>query len=305
MTKSEIFSQVVQEQKNDRLVKILESKNNLRNLYFLDGVLPLVNKLGELKIEKAKLSISGCLTTNIDQEIKQTKINLIKLLKEYNVDTSKLSPNFNCKHCKDLGFVNDKLCDCLKTKYINRLLSYSETNLNEYPVLDKINTKVYSNEVEIKNLIKILQSNFNQQAKNTILLSGQTGTGKSFIAKSLLKTYIVNDNFGLYIPCFNLNNELLTYHTNFDKNKNLDKFLNPDILVIDDLGTENIYKNVTLEYLLHILNERQEANKLTVFSTNLTLLDIKARYTERFFSRLIDKNQSLIFNLIGKDLRLK
>ena len=69
MTKNEIFSQVVQELKNDRLIKVLEAKNNLRSLYFLDGVLPLANKLGELKIEKAKIKVSHNDTTNIEEEI--------------------------------------------------------------------------------------------------------------------------------------------------------------------------------------------------------------------------------------------
>lgn len=303
MTKNEIFSQVVQELKNDRLIKVLEAKNNLRSLYFLDGVLPLANKLGELKIEKAKIKVSHNDTTNIEEEIKHTKIKLLTLLNQYNVDTTLLTPKFNCKICKDTGLISDKICNCLKTKYLNRLLDYSEINLNNYPTLHEINTKIYSNSDEISNLIKILKMNLEKQTNNTILFSGETGTGKTFIAKSLLKTYILDDNFGLYIPSFNLNNEFLTYHTNFDKNKSLDKFISPDILVIDDLGTENIYKNVTLEYFLYILNERQQNNKITVFSTNLTLLDLKTRYTERFFSRLIDKNQSLIFNFKGTDLR--
>lgn len=305
MTKNEVFSQVAQELKNDRLIKILEAKNNLRSLYFLDGVLPLVNKLGELKIEKAKLTVSQNNTTTIENEIKQTKVKLLKLLKEYNVDTTELLPKYNCQNCKDTGIIDDKLCDCLYNKYIDRLLVYSGTDLSVHPILNKIKTDLYSNSTEIDNLIKILQKNLKKQSHNTILFSGQTGTGKTFIAKSLLKTYILDDNFGLYIPSFNLNNELLSYHTTFDKYKNLDKFLTPDILVIDDLGTENIYKNVTLEYLLYILNERQQNNKITVFSTNLTLKDLKTRYTDRFFSRLIDKNLSLVFNFIGKDLRLK
>ena len=83
--------------------------------------------------------------------------------------------------------------------------------------------------------------------------------------------YILNNNYGLYIPSFNLNNELLSYHTTFDNTKNLDRFLNPDVLVIDDLGTENMFKNITQEYLLYLLNERQRLNKTTIFTTNLTV----------------------------------
>lgn len=304
MTKNEIFNQVLQELKESRTQKIIESKNKLKSLEVYNGVLPLRNKLGELKIEKAKAELNSLPTTEIENKIKQCKLDLIFLLKQYNINTSKLNPNFSCKTCNDTGFVNSKACDCLILKYKNRLLDLTETNLTAYPTLDKINTTVYSNKNDVDAFLDILTKNYNIKKFNTIVFSGETGTGKTFIAKSLLKTYVLNENTGLFIPSFNLNNELLSYHTNFDSNKNLDKFLSPNILVIDDLGTENIYKNVTIEYLLYILNERQQNNKITIFSTNLTFNDIKIRYTEKFCSRLFDKNISLTFQFKGKDVRL-
>ena len=76
-----------------------------------------------------------------------------------------------------------------------------------------------------------------------------------------------------------------------------------DILVIDDLGTEPIYNNVTREYLLALISERLDKNKHFIITTNLTAEEMLSRYNERFISRLSDKNKTKFIPFNGKDLR--
>lgn len=304
MTKDEIFKNCLNKKQTERTSKILESKQKTKSLYKNEEILTLVNSIGKLKLEKVKLELNNQATIEIEEKLKKTKIELVKILKAYNVNIKDLMPAFSCKKCEDKGIVNDTLCSCLQEEYNQELLLFSETDFKFIPSLNEINTAVYSNSEEIKKLIEVLQNLIKNQKFNTILFSGETGTGKTYISKSFLKTYILSNKLGLFIPSFNLNNELVKYHTNFDKNKNLDRYLEPDLLVVEDLGTENIYNNITKEYLLLILNQRQETNKLTLFTTNLTLNDIKNRYNERFLSRLLDKNQSLKYNFKGKDIRV-
>ena len=75
------------------------------------------------------------------------------------------------------------------------------------------------------------------------------------------------------------------------------------LLLIDDLGTEPMMRNITVEYLFTLLNERMAARRHTVVATNLTLVQIKERYGERVASRLLDKGACRIIQLKGKDLR--
>lgn len=309
MTKNEIFKHCLEEKSIKRTQNILESKVKINNLYKNEEILKLANLLGELKLEKVKKEIENKNFDDILIKINETKIKLATILKQNGVDIKNLTTKFDCEKCRDKGIIQntngvDILCDCLKEEYYKELLAFSETDYKFIPNLKEINTNVYSNKEEIDKLIKILQNNIETQKFNTILLSGETGTGKTFLSKSYLKTYILTDKLGLFIPSFNLGNELRKYHIDFDENKSLDRYLEPDLLVVEDLGTENMYNNITNEYLLVILNERQEANKLTLFTTNLTLNDIKERYTERFLSRLLDKNASLKYNFKGKDIRL-
>lgn len=302
MTKDEIFNNCLKELENSRFNTILKSKTYLQSAYSNKKILNLANKLGELNIEFAKTD-----SNDIYEEIKKTKIELITALGENGYDINKIIPKFNCEKCQDKGILNDnKICDCLKKMYLENLLTYSQTNLINQPILDKIDLTKYFDVDDKAFLINALKKFENNQTKiNTILFTGETGTGKTYIAKSFLKTLILQNKLGLFYDINSLNQQFLNAHLNFEaRDKILYDIYNCDVLIIDDLGSENTFKNVTREYLLTILNDRQSQNKITLFTTNLTLNDIKTKYTERFFSRLMDKEISLKFNFIGKDLRL-
>ena len=77
-----------------------------------------------------------------------------------------------------------------------------------------------------------------------------------------------------------------------------------DFLAIDDLGSEPMIKNITIERLFAIINERESLNKPTAIATNLSLSDLAVRYEERIFSRLVSKKYSKFIVLDGDDIRL-
>ena len=62
----------------------------------------------------------------------------------------------------------------------------------------------------------------------------------------------------------------------------LSHICNCDLLIIDDLGTE-LANSFTVSQLFVILNERILRKEATIISTNLSLEDIKAIYSERIF----------------------
>ena len=80
-------------------------------------------------------------------------------------------------------------------------------------------------------------------------------------------------------------------------------YLDCDLLAIDDLGTEAIYKNVTLEYLYMVINERQIAGKHTLITSNLSVNRLAERYGERIASRILDKKTCYAAEFSGKDIR--
>ena len=86
-----------------------------------------------------------------------------------------------------------------------------------------------------------------------------------------------------------------------------DDLLTVDFLVIDDLGAEPIYKNVSEQYLLYLINLRTERNQGTAISTNLNVSQgaIAEKYGARVESRLLNTEQFWVKLLNGNDLRRK
>ena len=77
----------------------------------------------------------------------------------------------------------------------------------------------------------------------------------------------------------------------------------PELLLIDDLGTEPFIPNVTYEVLFSAVNERQNAGKATVIATNLGKAQLLEDYGERLFSRITSPRLFSVIELKGKSLR--
>ena len=139
-----------------------------------------------------------------------------------------------------------------------------------------------------------------------IVMCGASGTGKTYLTKCIAKELIAKNITTLFVSSFDLNNLFLEQHTsNFGEKNNMQNLIDVDALIIDDLGTEPMRKNVTKEYLLILLNERLGKNKSTIITTNLSPDDLLARYEERIFSRIFNKRTTLVLKFDGKNVRLK
>ena len=174
------------------------------------------------------------------------------------------------------------------------------------------NEKVAKNEKHQTQLLKLKQfmqnwvDNTSNDKKHLITISGDTGVGKTYLTEctatyALKKGYLVS-----LLSSFGMNNLFLKYISskNEEKTTTFDSLMDPELLIIDDLGAEPIIKNVTIEYLYLIISERLSANKSTIITTNLGPEIIRDRYGERIFSRLFNKKESFNALIIGNDLRI-
>ena len=126
------------------------------------------------------------------------------------------------------------------------------------------------------------------------------------MAEGVLGEAQQDNKSSLEVSSFQMNELFTKYHTTFSSER--EDFLLPllscDYLLIDDLGTEPIKRNITLEYLYLILSEREKNAKYTIITTNLDLEGILSRYGERIFSRISSKKTTLKLYIDGDDLRL-
>lgn len=298
MTKNEIIKQVEKLFEEKKLKnKRIEEQNfllNMQNEKFAE----LEKEIRALNIDLAKKDDSEkekLLKSKIEQQ------NAIRIKPEF---------NFECNICKDEGFVADKRCSCFNKKVSDMLIKESGVQTENLKHFCDSDFSKFEKPDEIKKIYNALEkiiNNFGGFKYKNFLIEGDSGVGKTFLLSAVAGECIEKGLSTFFVTAFNLNNLMLKYHTNFEDDK--EKFLAPvfecDVLIIDDLGTEQIFKNVTKEYLLEILKERVLAGKHTFISTNLSLDRIMDRYGERIFSRMVDKSNSLTIKMENKNLRLK
>ena len=235
------------------------------------------------------------------QRIEKYRTEQKQLLGKLKVDESRLTPQFSCAKCADTGYIDNVMCDCLKQE-IRKLLikdadvKHPNCTFANSTEKDKHNKAVY----------KKVQSLCQKGCTTNVLLTGATGTGKTYLLSACANECLANDKSVLFATSYALNETFLECHLAPLQTKQLvlENLLDVDALFIDDLGTENIYRNVTAEYLFVVVNERIARGKQTFISTNLTLEAIRARYDERIFSRLVDKNITFVQQLVGDDKRI-
>lgn len=78
--------------------------------------------------------------------------------------------------------------------------------------------------------------------------------------------------------------------------------LPPEIIIFDDVGSENVTEWVT-EQLYLIINRRYEACKQSVFTSNLSLEELSKKFGDRISSRIA--GMCSVVQIAGRDRRLK
>lgn len=283
-------------------LKIFENEE-IKNLY---------NKCKTLSYEIAKAEYLHKDTKHNLEIFKETKEILYEKLNKNGVNIKSLYPKYECEKCKDTGYTNGQYCECFKRALSKELLSQSRLSDNNLPDFDNMSFDIIKNDtqkVKYETISKTLKDYINlipNNKKHIITICGEVGVGKTYLLKACTNEAIKKNIYCLYTTAFSLNQDMLKYHLSSMEEKKdiLEKYLSCELLCIDDLGTENSIKNVTVEYLYLIINERLQASKNTIITTNLGLQQIMQNYDERIFSRIANKQECILFNMTGDDLRL-
>ncbi len=220
-----------------------------------------------------------------------------------------LTPTYTCEECKDTGFVDGVRCKCFQKALMDRL--FEQSNLGD--VIERENFSALRHDLQTGEDAKRFEKavskarafveEFGETYRN-LCFSGTVGTGKSFLSNCILGELIKKGYSCIYFSAPTLFSTIGDYK--FRKNNMIVR--NPaeilyscDLLVIDDLGTE-ITNSFCVSELLTLLNERNLASKSTVISTNLSLEELNARYSDRVFSRLFSNFE--FCPLSGQDVRI-
>lgn len=233
-----------------------------------------------------------------------------RLLTEAGLPRDYLKPLYTCPDCRDTGYIDGQKCHCFKQAMISLL--YEQSNIREMLQNDNFQSlsyEYYQDEdlSRFKNAVITCQNfikNFNSDYHN-LFFYGTVGTGKTFLSNCVAKELIESGHSVIYFSAAGLFDLLSRYSFDY-KNREEEReryadLYQCDLLIIDDLGTE-LTNQFVASRLFSLLNERHMGKKATVISTNLSLEELRDRYSDRIFSRITSHYE--LCKLTGPDIRM-
>ena len=305
----------------ERAFKIKEENANTNKQLYEKKYNELLNECEELRDIDSQINIKGSRLISIVMDGSEEDLATIRaefqslhsrknqILNQHNFTQF----GYNCPLCDDTGRVKGKICRCVNqiaahvlidahSDYID-LTRYTFENfdISLYPdrAVDGINCR--SRMSKTLEICREYVLGFEPGCGKNLYFCGGTGLGKSHLSAAMVNGLINRHYYALYMPSFNLFSRLTREYFNGEDTL-FETVSKCDFLVIDDLGSEmNNSQVATLLY--NLINNRIQSRRPFLINTNLKPDELKARYTERIFSRVFGSCEGRMF--CGDDIRLQ
>ena len=330
-----LLKQVLKEYDEKRTRAVQAAEERKKDLMSVNPRLQEIDKeltLNSIQISKSILVSDSKEKAALLANLKKKNNSLIKekndFIKNLSKENNYLNPHFECKLCKDTGYVQKDgklaMCSCLKQRIFD--IAYNKSNMGnlERENFSSFNIRIFSDKADkalyksdisprenmqvIREKVKSFIENFDDPEEKNLIFTGNTGVGKTFLTNCIANEMLKLGKTVLYQTApvmFDEINDAKFGRENarFDLYENI---LNVDLLIIDDLGTEKITDSKVTELFTiintRLLNQNHKITK-TIISTNLNVDELFKTYTTRIGSRLAGNYRFLRF--FGDDLRFK
>lgn len=294
-----------------------------------------IEKIDRDIAEKGMKSVYATLQNPEEAEnnasVLQGEIEQLKTRRDELFQINKIPQNWEdkvyiCPKCKDTGVIyvdNVKTyCECYKNRFVE--LAFDNCGLERccMGTFDKFDSEIFSDKSDFElngyeespreNILKIkdrvfryVTQDFNEVDGKNLVLSGTTGTGKTYLSECAADYLLNNGKTVLYVSAPVMFDRIVKEKFGEGEEGFVELLYSVDLLIIDDLGTESRTDSKLAEFL-NIINVRGNRDKTTpcktIISTNIPVSAISEYYDERLASRLLGK--SVLIKFSGPDLRL-
>ena len=223
------------------------------------------------------------------------------LLTEHGYPADALDDKPACPKCSDTGWVGANMCACLKAlcteeqiRELSKLLDLGEQSFDSFS-LDYYSPLPWPGES--------LSPRENMEFIFDVCSSYARKFGR-FYFRNLFLTGAPGLVYDTAVNIFTRFEEQKFARDRLEAGEAKDetrRYLGCDLLILDDLGSE-LSTPFVQSALYTLINTRLTADKRTVISSNLTMDQVRARYTPQIASRLEGEYRVLPF--YGEDIRL-
>lgn len=231
-----------------------------------------------------------------------------ELLRGAGLAPDALRLRYRCAVCRDTGYLDGggvrRPCAC-------RLLLAAKLDpavgVNDRETFETFDEAVYEDEAQrrqaltAKKYCEAYANTLPRPLTPNLLLMGMAGLGKSFLGNAVAYRALGRGVEVVRATAYGFVQDTLASIRG--EGRGAARCRRTPLLVLDDLGTEPLVPNVTVESLFALVNDRAAAGLATVMATNLSFAELQQRYGERLFSRLSDAANTRILRLEGKNLR--
>ena len=246
----------------------------------------------------------------LDESVGELSVAQAKLL--LNGDDEALT---RLRSCKDTGYIDSedglrKKCHCFHQQELDIL--YEQSHIRDMIASENFSNLSYEyyqgdDLTHFRKCVDVCRNfvqNFKQDYHN-LFFYGTVGTGKSFLSGCIASELLQTGHSVIYFSASGLFDTLARYAFDSRAKEALSGFYedlyNCDLLIIDDLGTE-MTNTFVASQLFSCLNERHLRKNATIISTNLSLEELRDRYSDRVFSRITSHYD--LCKLTGPDIRM-
>jgi len=163
----------------------------------------------------------------------------------------------------------------------------------------------FNTSIKRKHIFDLATCKFVRDARDVLFL-GPPGTGKSHLVQSIGYQAIKAGHTVLYRSIFDVIRDFLHDEVLGGEDKVLNRYLKPDLLIIDDMGMKQLPKR-SGEYLFEIIMRRYE-NRSTIMTSNRPLEDWgKLIGDVPSATAILDRflHHAEVITITGKSYRLK
>ena len=241
--------------RTDENRKLMKRREEIKNKY--PEILELDTTIQKLCLNLSMAALRGITDqnelNNIKEEITDLRAKKYEMLVSHGYNPDYLNLHYNCPKCKDTGFIGIDKCSCFKSKLIK--LYYKDSDLEEAVKTNnfknfninlysnhKLNDERYTPRKNIEDILEYITGEYLPNFKNSntnLLFYGNSGTGKTFLSWCIAKELLDKGFLVVYKTSDDLLRALKDIKFNNDTDlENL--LINCDLLIIDDLGSEQI-----------------------------------------------------------------